>query len=142
MTAIFPAEYADLLDDTTPATLVLTTLRRNGMPVLAPMWFAADAETLLVMMDGQSLKARHLRNDPRIAAMILAPHEHSRYLNVHGTARERSDLDIQAVYRRIVWKYERRTPDTPTTLILVELLPSQVRGFDYRDPPAAGTTGQ
>jgi hypothetical protein len=106
------------------------------------MWFATDAETLLVIMDGQSLKARHLRNDPRIAAMILAPHEHSRYPNVHGTARERSALDIQAVYRRIVWKYERRTPDTPTTLILVELLPSQVRGFDYRDPPAAGTTGQ
>jgi predicted pyridoxine 5'-phosphate oxidase superfamily flavin-nucleotide-binding protein len=142
MTAIFPTEYADLLDDTTPATLILATLRRDGIPVLAPLWFAGDAGALLVMMDGQSLKARHLRNNPRITAMILAPHEHNRYLSIHGTARERSDLDIQAVYRRVLWKYEHRTPDTPTALILVELLPSQVRGFDYRDPPASEATGQ
>lgn len=37
MSTIIPADYADLLDDATPATLILTTLRRDGLPVLAPV---------------------------------------------------------------------------------------------------------
>lgn len=132
MPTIIPADYADLLDDATPATLILTTLRRDGLPVLAPVWFVAEGEGLLIAMDLTSLKARHIRNDPRVAAVILAPHEHNRYLHLHGQARERPDLDPQAVYRRIIWKYEHREPEEPTTLGLVEVVPTELRGFDYR----------
>jgi hypothetical protein len=46
MTTLVPADYADLLDDAMPATLILTTLRRDGMPVLAPIWFVAEGEAL------------------------------------------------------------------------------------------------
>lgn len=141
MPTMVPTEYADLLNDATAATLILTTLRRDGMPVLAPVWFVAEGEGLIVVMDGSSLKARHIRNDPRVAAVVLAPHEHNRYLHLHGEARERPDLDAQALYRRILWKYERREPEEPTTLILVEVVPSQVRGFDYRNPPASEAAG-
>jgi hypothetical protein len=137
MPTIFPTDYTDLLNDATPATLILTTLRRDGMPMLAPVWFVAEGEGLLIVVDSASLKVKHIRNDPRVGAVILAPHEHNRYLHLHGEARERPDLDVQALYRRILWKYECREPDEPTTLILVEVLPSQARGFDYRDPPAS-----
>lgn len=102
MPTIFPTEYTDLLDDATPATLILTTLRRDGMPVLAPVWFVAEGEGLLVVVDPASLKVKHIRNNPRVAAVILAPHEHNRYLHLHGEARERPDLDVQALYRRIL----------------------------------------
>jgi PPOX class probable F420-dependent enzyme len=136
MPIAIPTDYADLLDDATPATLILTTLRRDGLPVLAPVWFVAEGDGLLIVMDSNSLKARHIRNDPRVAAVILAPHEHNRYLHLHGQAREQPDLDVQALYRRILWKYERREPEEPTTLILVEVLPTHARGFDYRDPPS------
>lgn len=132
MPTIIPADYADLLDDATPATLVLTTLRRDRLPVLAPVWFVAEGDGLLIAMDPNSLKARHIRNDPRVAAVILAPHEHNRYLHLHRQGRERPGLDAQAVYRRLVWKYERREPEEPTTLSLVEVVPTQLRGFDYR----------
>jgi PPOX class probable F420-dependent enzyme len=141
MSTIFPTEYTDLLDDSTPATLILTTLRRDGMPVLAPVWFVAEGDGLLMVVDPASLKVKHVRNNPRVAAVILAPHEHNRYLHLHGEARERPDLEVQALYRRILWKYERREPEEPTTLILVEVLPAQVRGFDYRDPPASEVAG-
>jgi Pyridoxamine 5'-phosphate oxidase len=141
MPTIFPAKYADLLEDDLPATLILTTLRRDGMPVLAPVWFVAEGKGLLMVVDPASLKVKHIRNDPRVAAVILAPHEHNRYLHLHGEARERPDLDVQALYRRILWKYEHREPDEQTALILVEVLPSQVRGFDYRDPPASEAAG-
>lgn len=132
MLTITPADYADLLDDPTPATLILTTLRRDGLPVLAPVWFVAEGDGLLIAMDPTSLKARHIRNDSRVAAVILAPNDHNRYLHLHGEARERPDLDAQALYRRILWKYERREPEEPTTLSLVEVVLTELRGFDYR----------
>ncbi|NJM08113.1 hypothetical protein HC891_20880 [Candidatus Gracilibacteria bacterium] len=81
-----PAGFADLLDDATPATLVFSTLRRDGLPVLSPVWFVTEGSELLMVVDPHALKARHLRRDPRAAAIILAPHEHNRYLQLAGEA--------------------------------------------------------
>lgn len=73
MPTIIPADYADLLDDATPATLILTTLRRDGLPVLAPVWFVTEGDGLLIAMDLNSLKAR-LRLRRVLGRSILTSH--------------------------------------------------------------------
>ncbi len=37
MRSLLPTGFADLLVDAVPATLILTTLRRDGTPVLSPV---------------------------------------------------------------------------------------------------------
>ncbi len=138
MHTLLPTGFADLLADATPATLIMTTLRRDGTPVLSPVWFVAEPECLLVVMEATALKAKHIRNDPRVAAVILAPHNHNRYLHLHGQATEHTDHDVQAIYRRLLWKYEQREPTEPTTLHLVGIVPTAMRGFDYTE--SAGAT--
>jgi PPOX class probable F420-dependent enzyme len=133
MQTLLPTGFADLLADATPATLILTTLRRDGTPVVSPVWFVAEPDCLLVVMEATALKAKHIRNDPRVAAVILAPHNHNRYLQLYGQATEHTDHDVQAIYRRLLRKYEQREPTEPTSLQLVAIVPTTMRGFDYNE---------
>lgn len=132
-----PAGYADLLDDAAPATLIVTTIRRDGLPVSSPVWFVAADDGLQVTMGRGSLKVRHLRRDPRVSGIIMAPGEHNRYLWLYGTAHEAA-ADVAAdYYRRIMRKYTHTSDDAhlPADAVVVTLRPADMRGFDYRDPP-------
>jgi hypothetical protein len=63
--------------------------------------------------------------------------EHARYVSVRGTAREVLDpeaegIDPQAVYRRIVRRYEGHDPSEEHTDVFFRLVPTKVSGYDYR----------
>ena len=44
----------------------LTTVRRNGVEVKTPVWFAAVAETLYLVTAGEAGKVKRLRHSPRV----------------------------------------------------------------------------
>lgn len=46
--------------------LSLTTFRKSGEPVSAPVWVGRDGETLVVTTPANSGKVKRLRNDPRV----------------------------------------------------------------------------
>lgn len=48
----------------------LTTFRRDGSPVATPVWLVAQGETLLVITQADSGKAKRLAHDARV---IVAP---------------------------------------------------------------------
>jgi PPOX class probable F420-dependent enzyme len=50
--------------------LSLTTFRKDGTPVATPVWLVRDGQTLRVITQGDSGKAKRLRNDSRV---LLAP---------------------------------------------------------------------
>lgn len=50
--------------------LSLTTFRKDGTPVATPVWLVRDGDTLRVITQADSGKAKRLRNSPRV---LLAP---------------------------------------------------------------------
>jgi len=46
--------------------IALRTYRRTGVPVVTAVWAARDAGALLVMTEGQSGKAKRIRNNPLV----------------------------------------------------------------------------
>lgn len=78
-----------------------------------------------------------MRERPLVAGMVMEEGEHARYVSVRGTADEVLDavaegLDAQALYRRIVRRYEGHDPAGEHTDVFFRLVPSKVTGYDYR----------
>lgn len=134
-----PAGFDDLFDDAVPAFLVLATLRASEEPVVAPVWFVTDGEGLLFTSEADAPKVRDLRARPQAAGVVMAEGEHVRYVSVRGRVVElppgTNGVDRDAVYRRIVRRYEGRDPSGPFDGVLFRLEPVRLTGYDYRDPP-------
>ena len=132
-----PADFEDLFADDTLAYLALATVRPDGSPVVVPVWFVADEGGLIFSTGTDSLKARDMRARPMVAGMVMGEGEHARCVSVRGTAREVLDpvaegIDPQALYRRIVRRYEGRDPVGEHTDVYFRLIPTKVSGYDYR----------
>src|SRR5690348_13653967 len=73
----------------------LATLMPDGAPKVEPVWIARDGDHLLVTTDVKSLKARNLRDDPRVALAISDFDDPYEQLLVRGRVVEvRADDDL------------------------------------------------
>ena len=133
-----PAGFEDLFADDTCSFLALATVRADGSPVVVPVWFVTDSEGLLFSTGTDSLKACDMRERPVVAGMVMEEGEHARYISIRGSAHEvvnpeAEGIDPQALYRRIVRRYEGHDPAGKHTDVYFRLVPSKVTGYDYRD---------
>lgn len=51
-------------------TASLATVRADGRPHVAPIWFDLDGDTLLFMTGESTVKGRNLRREPRVSLCI------------------------------------------------------------------------
>ncbi|HCS56613.1 MAG TPA: PPOX class F420-dependent oxidoreductase [Gordonia polyisoprenivorans] len=73
-----PEAARELLAKANPA--VMATVRSDGAPVSAATWYLLDGDHVLLNMDDERVRLRHLRNDPRVTLTVLA--EDSWYTHV------------------------------------------------------------
>ncbi len=69
-----------------PRIADLATIRPDGSPHVAPVWYHYDGENVMVIASRTAVKTRNIRHDPRVALSIAteaAPYE---YVLVTGTA--------------------------------------------------------
>jgi nitroimidazol reductase NimA-like FMN-containing flavoprotein (pyridoxamine 5'-phosphate oxidase superfamily) len=133
-----PAGYDDLFRDDTSAFLVLATVRAHGAPVIAPVWFVMGDDGLYFSTGRDSPKARDMRERPEVGAIVMAEHDYARYVSVRGQAAEITDpaaagIDAEALYRRIVRRYQHEDPNAPFSDAIFRLVPERITGYDYRD---------
>jgi PPOX class probable F420-dependent enzyme len=64
-----PPEAAELLRRPNPC--VMATLRSDGAPVSTPTWYVWDADRLLINLDGDRVRLKHLRRDPRVSLTVV-----------------------------------------------------------------------
>lgn len=86
-----------------PRIADLATVRPDGSPHVAPVWYLYDGETVKVMTDKGSVKVRNLRHDPRVSLSIATDVEPYEYVLVSGEATISYDgipelLDIMSVH--------------------------------------------
>jgi Pyridoxamine 5'-phosphate oxidase len=64
-------------------TGILTTLRRDGMPIAMPVWFVCINRTIFVHTRGKKLK--RIAHDPRASFLVESGHAWSELKAVHFT---------------------------------------------------------
>ncbi|MGW6928816.1 pyridoxamine 5'-phosphate oxidase family protein [Lentzea sp. NPDC054927] len=76
-----PAEIESFLDG--QKTLIVATIGRNGLPHLAPMWFAVLDGEIVFCTDRKSQKILNLRRDPRCSVLAEAGETYDQLRGVH-----------------------------------------------------------
>jgi PPOX class probable F420-dependent enzyme len=95
-------------------TGVLTTLRRDGVPISLPVWFAALDRRIYVSGPAHTKKFARIARDPRVSFLVESGDRWVELLGVHLTGRARIVDDTQLLERvatALANKYDRfRTP--------------------------------
>ena len=83
----------------------LVTLRQDGSPHIAPVWYQYRPGILYIMARKDSVKVRNIRRDTRVAVSIPKPDLPYQYVIIEGTATithheiEKMVLEISVHYR-------------------------------------------
>jgi len=80
-------------------TGILTTLRRDGMPISLPMWFAALDRTICISAPSGTRKLARLRHDPRASFLVESGEKWAELEAVHLTGRIETVTDEAEINR-------------------------------------------
>jgi PPOX class probable F420-dependent enzyme len=72
---------------------ILATVRADGRPHAAPVWYALDGDTVLFNTSASSLKGRTIARDPRVTLVVQDDRPPFSYVAVSGVAELSDDLD-------------------------------------------------
>jgi len=112
-------------------TGILTTLRRDGMPISLPVWFVALDRRVYVSGPAHTRKFARVRRDNRAAFLVETGRAWAELVGVHltGTAREVHDPELLArVHDALDVKYSAFRTDR-------SVMPA--RTAQYYETPAA-----
>lgn len=73
---------------------VLSTVRANGRPHTAPVWFDVDGESLAFNTGVTTVKGRNLARDPRVSVCVQDDRPPYAYVVVEGVAEISDDLEL------------------------------------------------
>jgi PPOX class probable F420-dependent enzyme len=89
-----------------PHTAKLATVRADGRPHVAPVWFALDDATIVFTMWHTTIKHTNIRRDPRVCLCVDDDQPPFSYVMVEGTAAISEDLaDLRVWATRIAGRY-------------------------------------
>ena len=105
MRSMTPDEIrAFLLEGT--RTAALATVRADGQPHVAPIWFTLDGDDLLFNTGESTVKGVNLRRDTRVALMVDEEEPPFAFVSVEGNATLSDDLDVMRYWAtRIAARY-------------------------------------
>ena len=74
-----------------PRTAKLSTVRADGRPHVAPVWFALDGADIMFTTWHDTVKGRNLRRDPRASVCVDDPDDLYAYVMADGTVTTTED---------------------------------------------------
>jgi PPOX class probable F420-dependent enzyme len=121
----------------TKLVVVLATLARDGTPLLTPMWFLQDGESLIMVSQTPSPKVANLGRDPRVAVVAEAgTRTDLRGVELQGRATLLGDDDERAplvgrMHDRYHPDLERRWKGRvmPPDRVMFRIVPTHVRSW-------------
>jgi PPOX class probable F420-dependent enzyme len=119
---------------------VLATYRQDGTVLLSPVWHEWRDGGFNVVTSSRSVKAVHLRRDPRASIVVCEHSPPYRGVELRGSAQFLT-AGVGDAVRRIASRYlgpragaayaERAADD-----LLIRLEPGDLRAWDFADEPA------
>jgi len=118
---------------------VLATLRRDGTPLLSPVWYEWRDGAFVVVVNVGDVKDRHLQRDRRIALVVAEPAFPYRGVEVAGEAELSTQGAAEATARMAARylsptaarSYLSKTTDVPGRLVRIR--PVRLRAWDFLD---------
>ena len=87
-------------------TGALATVRSDGRPHVAAVWFVLDGDDLIFMTGADTLKGRNLRRDPRATMLVDDGTPPFSFVRCDGPVTITEDLDEMLVWStRIAFRY-------------------------------------
>jgi PPOX class probable F420-dependent enzyme len=84
----------------------LSTVRADGSPHVAPVWFLLDGDDLVFLTGRDTVKGRNLARDCRVAICVDDERPPFDFVTLHGRAQLSEDLDALRVWAtRIAARY-------------------------------------
>jgi len=83
----------------------LVTLRANGRPHVAPVWFLEENGQAFVMADANAVKVRNIRRNPAVSLSIATDQRPLKYVALNGDAQV-VEKDIAQMVERICVRYD------------------------------------
>jgi PPOX class probable F420-dependent enzyme len=80
-------------------TGILTTLRRDGMPIALPVWFVVEDRTVAMMTPAGTKKIARVQHDPRASFLVESGERWVELRAVHLTGRVEIVRDTTAISR-------------------------------------------
>ena len=116
----------------------VATVRADGRPHVAPIWFVIDGDDLLFMTNSGTVKGKSLQRDPRAALTADLEEPPYAFAAVEGTVTIEADPDVMlphsiAIARRymgddLAEEYGRR--NAVQGELLMRLSPTRLTGMD------------
>jgi len=78
-------EYRSLMLDRAK-TAILATVRADGRPHVAPIWFDLDGDILVFITGENTVKGRNMRRDPRVSLCIDEEELPFHFVAIEGTS--------------------------------------------------------
>jgi PPOX class probable F420-dependent enzyme len=105
MQKMTPDEYRSFLLDRVH-TAKLATVRADGRPHVAPIWFDLDGDAFIFTTWHESVKGANMRRDPRVCLCVDEEAPPFAFVQVEGTATMSEDLaDLRHWASRIAGRY-------------------------------------
>jgi PPOX class probable F420-dependent enzyme len=67
-------------------TMIVATLRADGRPHLAPVWYTLDGDRVVFEASGASAKVQHIRHNPTVTLCVDDEALPLAYVTIEGTA--------------------------------------------------------
>lgn len=99
------AEYRSFMLDRA-RTANLATVRADGQPHVAPVWFDLDGDAIVFMTGEDTVKGRNMKRDPRVSLCVDDEQPPFHFVLIEGTAELSAD-DPDKLYwsTRIAGRY-------------------------------------
>ena len=81
-----------------PRTAKIATVRKDGRPHVAPIWFDLDGDTFVFTTGRETLKGSAIRRDPRVCLCIDDEEPPFAFVVIDGTAVTSDDIDDMLVW--------------------------------------------
>lgn len=92
MRRMSPSEYRTFLTER-PRTAKLATVRTDGRPHVAPIWFALDGDNLIFTTWHASVKAINMQHDARVSLCVDDEQPPFAFVVIEGTVTLSDDLE-------------------------------------------------
>ncbi len=96
-------EINDYLNESHVANLV--TVRSDGRPHVAPVWFLREEGCVWVIAGGTAVKVRNIQRSPSVALSVAADSRPYRYVILEGDAEVTED-NLEEMVKRICVRYD------------------------------------
>jgi hypothetical protein len=88
-----------------PHVAQMVTVRSDGRPHMAPVWFLAEGRRVLVMAHANAVKLRNVRQNPAVALSVATDQRPYKYVVLEGEGRI-TGRDLLQVVERICVQYD------------------------------------